>query len=253
MTALRYGWLGVTRRQALAGTLDSLLGEWVGDWCMQCDIDKPRAQIATEWPHGANLAKAKGFRSAAGQSACHVRGLRHAALGRWLMDLQDDDGVGLAEALAAESLSDLSRRIHAKAMGSDPMALTEIAKPVDPDAFRAWAGALHAQVQLGRIELDLLLDRDLCVRIAQPPAGARHTLASRAGALAGAPLRLEAMLDFGSANLADLSNLQVGELLVSDRPLTTLISLGHGGKPVASAQLCRTGDRLALRMQTTQE
>jgi hypothetical protein len=254
MTAVRYGWLGVTRRQAIVEKLDRLIGDWIGEWCMQAGVGEPRAQIATEWPHGANLATVRCARSAAGQSACHVRGLRHGALGRWLMDIQDEDGVGLAEALAWESLADLSRRIHADAMGSGPVAMSETDIPMNPDAFRAWTGALHAQVQLGRVELDVLLDRDLCARMAPPPATARRTLTPRASALTDVKLRLDAVLDFGSASLTDLSNLQVGELLVSDMPLTTLVSFGSGdGKVLASGQLSRAGDRLALRMHTTQE
>ena len=254
MTTVRYGWLGVTRRQAIVERLNRLIDEWIGQWCMQSGIGKPRAQIATEWPHGANLATVRCARSEAGQSACHVRGLRHGVLGRWLMVLQDEDGVGLAEALALEALADLSRRIHTDAMGSGPVSMSETDIPVNPDAFRAWTGALHAQVQLGRVELDVLLDRDLCARMAPPPTVARRTLTPRASALAEVKVRLDATLDFGTASLVDLSNLQVGELLISDTPLTTLVNIDScGGKTLASGQLSRAGGKLALHMQSIQE
>lgn len=254
MTHVRFGWLGATRRQAISARLDGVLGPWLADWCSRSALAHPHVQIATEWPHEANLAAANSFRSSAGESAFHLPRHSKAALGRWLMDLQEDDGAGVADALAAEALADLARRIHAQASSTDAQSVRQIDGAPSADVFRAWAGAMHAQLRFGRLEVDLLLDRSLCSRLAPISIPEHPALTARGHAIAGAMVAVEVTLEFGLANLADLSNLQVGELIVSDILLSTAADLRSvAGRRLASGQLSRADGQLALRLQTTHE
>jgi hypothetical protein len=254
MTNVRFGWLGAARRQSIAARLDAVLGPWLADWCTRSALAAPHVQSAAEWPHEANLAAANSFRSLIGECAFHLPHHSKAAFGRWLMDLQEEDGAGVAEALAAEALADLAQRIHAQAGATDVTSMREIEGESAADVFRAWAGAMHAPLQFGRLEVDLLLDRNLCSRLAPVSTVERPALAARGHAIAGAKVPVEATLEFGLASLADLSNLQVGELIVSDTPLSTAADLRSiAGRRMASGQLSRAEGHLALRLQTTHE
>jgi flagellar motor switch protein FliM len=74
-------------------------------------------------------------------------------------------------------------------------------------------------------------------------------LASRRSALEGIPIRLDAIMDFGSVNLAQLTDLRVGELLIGDTELGDPLSMRiKGGSAAAKGYLRRTGTKRAVML-----
>jgi hypothetical protein len=257
MDGIQFGWIGATRRQAINVTLGHVLSAWQQDWAMRGGDGTVAIDAASEWPSDAMVHSLPRWRSAGGACAVHLRGSRYAVLGRWLAGMHEDDGVGLAESLGRDALADLARRVHAAAGGTSPALAAADADTGVLDGLRASAGACHASFKLGGADIDVLLDRAMCASLA-PLAPAREgqqpALVARGATLGEVGVRLDAHIDFGMACLADLSNLQVGELLVSDTPLTAPLGLGTGtGRPLLAARLSQHEGAYALRIETLYE
>jgi flagellar motor switch protein FliM len=64
-----------------------------------------------------------------------------------------------------------------------------------------------------------------------------------------APLRVVAMMDFGSVDLAHLSDLSVGEILVGDRKLDEALQIHLEGQgSIATGYLRRLGEQRAVML-----
>ncbi|MDE3071434.1 MAG: hypothetical protein KGJ63_01745 [Pseudomonadota bacterium] len=245
MKDMRFGWLGESRRAALCSSVCAEVAEWSREW----------------WVHHASLGvdvQWAGHRRFVAQGPMPLVSINPAGslgmflgsngldrIGRHLAGADEDEDAGWAHRIGEEALADLAARICRRGGISKFSSLSESVSSHDLERTDLGSGVVA--IALGELEWVLAMDRPLVDRLAPPRETRQSGLASRQSALDGAPLRVEAVIDFGSVNLTDLSDLRVGEILVGDRGLEEAMQLhleGYGA--VAMGYLRRMGTQRAV-------
>lgn len=242
---IRFGWIGETRRIALHTLLAALVNEWAGDWW----IDATNGAIEV---YAADLEQGQEKRNSPWLSATDVSLLAlypgskdFDSFGRYLVGTSSDSDVELAQRIGEDALTDLAMRIQRRA---GLVKINRLSRDVAPiSVVHARLGAFGVAVAMGRLKFEIAIDRRLADRLV-PPASPKTTgLVSRQAAVQKAPLRVVAMMDFGSVDLAHLSDLCVGEVLIGDRKLDEALHIhleGYGA--VATGYLRRNGEQRAV-------
>jgi hypothetical protein len=244
---VRFGWLGETRRAALHALLAGQVDDWGHAWWVGAadgSIDvQPLEKTAAHDKRSLPLLSLH----PAGALAIHLGAKDFDAMGRFLVGTTSDADVELAYRIGEEALTDLAARIQQRAGIGKAGNLVRDAAPLSLEHARL--GTFSVSVSMGRLQIELAIDRRMADRLA-PPAVTRSTnLVSRQSAIQHAPLRVVAMMDFGSVDLAHLSDLSVGEILVGDRKLDEALQIhleGHGA--VATGYLRRLGEQRAVML-----
>jgi hypothetical protein len=242
---VRFGWIGESRRVALQSLLASIVHDWAGAWW----IDAASGAVEVQ---AVDLEPAQDKRShpwLATADAC-VLALYPGAkdfdsFGRYLASTSSDSDIELAQRIGEDALTDLALRIQRRAGLSKAAHLSREAAPVG--VVHARLGAFGVAITMGRLKFELAIDRRLADRLAPPASPTTTTLAPRHLAVQTTPLRVVAMMDFGSMDLSHLSDLSVGEVLIGDRKLDEALQLhleGYGA--VATGYLRRIGEQRAV-------
>lgn len=243
---VRFGWLGETRRGALHALLSSQVGDWAREWWINAGDGVIDVQ-PTEGVDGHDKRNQPLLSShEAGSLAIHLGAKDFDAIGRFLAGTTSDADIELAHRVGEEALTDLAARIQRRAGINKASRLARDAAPLSLGHARL--GAFIVTVAIGRLQMELAIDRAMADRLAPPAAPTKHAdLVSRQSAVQHAPLRVLAMMDFGSVDLAHLSDLSVGEILVGDRKLDEALQIhleGHGA--IVSGYLRRWGEQRAV-------
>ena len=244
MPVVRFGWLGSTRQSIVHTALLDEIEAWAHDWRWSPQSCVAAASVRPIQGAAIDLV----WSTPAGGLACSLGASSLAALGAMLAGTDADDEDDLALSLGRAAIEQLSHRICRRAGLAVPAEPGE-ERAMPPELSDVRLGAYRAVFALDTLYLQVSLTRALCDRLAPPPAdnAPRPALVSRGDAIATTPLALSAILDFGEVSLAFLSDLRVGEVLVSDldlhAPLTVQVE-GHGD--IAAARLHRRQDRRAV-------
>ncbi|HEX7814751.1 FliM/FliN family flagellar motor C-terminal domain-containing protein [Dyella sp.] len=245
MDALRFGWLGHTRRMALESLLATLLEEWSRHWWLGHASAQFTCEAIGELDAQARLQGAFVASSTVGTLAVHAGTRQLASIGRHLALVVTDQDEALASSLGEQALVDLAASIHRRAGHATATEMSR--QPLPASLSRADMGAFAVSVTLGRLSMVVLVDRSLGERLAPPTAVAAPTLVARRDALQHAAVNVSARLDFGDIDLACLAGLAVGEVLVADRKLDEALIVEVEGKgAVASGYLRRSGNQRAI-------
>jgi flagellar motor switch/type III secretory pathway protein FliN len=245
MEAIRFGWLGDSRRAAVVSRLEDVAAGWAADWLIGYAKGEQGIEPLAEWSLEAGASMPFVSRSESGLVAAYLRGRSPASLGRHLAAVVTDEEGGVAQDIGESALNDLATRIHRLAGAAANDAMHSAALSVAET--RASSGVFQASLSLGRMSLDILLDRDICARLVPPTKQALPRMVRRETAVDRASVRLVASLDFGEVNLSELANLRVGEVLMSDRLLEDTLDIFVEGKGrVAQARLRRAGTHRAV-------
>ncbi|RUL72720.1 FliM/FliN family flagellar motor switch protein [Dyella choica] len=247
---VRFGWLGKSRREALQTLLAGLVEDWARNWW----IGSAEGAIEVH-ANATDLNRDPGpmhwvSTGDAGTLAIYSGGKDFDAIGRFLVGANPttDADTDLARGLGEDALLDLSSRVQRRAGVTKTVKLCEERAPLSVEHARL--GAFRVTAMVGRWSLDLAIDRNLADRLVPPPAIARQPgLVHRQDAVQNAPLRVTAVMDFGSVDLAHLSDLGVGEVLVGDRKLDEPLQIhlqGHGA--IAAGFLRRAGEKRAVML-----
>lgn len=242
---VRFGWLGQTRRAALLTLLAAQVEDWAREWWINAadngvqvhalEQDAPHEKRGLSWLSTHEM----------GSLAIHLGARECDAVGRFLAGITSDADVELAQRVGEEALADLAARLQRRAGFNKTAAPAKGVMPLTLSHARL--GAFSVTASLGRLQLEVSIDRRLADRLAPPATAQGANLAPRHTAIQQAPLRVLAMMDFGSVDLGHLADLSVGEILVGDRKLDETLQIhlqGHG--PIAEGYLRRTGEQRAV-------
>lgn len=255
MNAVRFAWLGATRREALCSLVATEITEWSRDWWIQhvdTDVDVHLVDhhgFVTK-DHSPYVSK-----GASGSLALFMGGRRVEGLGHHLAGTVNEDAAGWARQIGEGALQDLSARIFRRAgVNSFEDLRQERASNALGDAE---LGSCILAIALGRIAFNLAVDRVIADRLVPPQATTiRPALISRHAALGNVPARMEVVMDFGSVNLTQLADLRVGEVLIGDLGLEAPLAVRiEGCEVVAMGHLRRAGGKRSVMLDglTTKE
>jgi hypothetical protein len=250
MTGLRFGWIGEARRAALRALLAAEVGDWSRDWWLRhspgevdvsaIELELVRGKAEAVWVSN----------NAMGGLLLYLDGKGADAVGRQLAGATGDRDEGLGQHIGEDALADLVLRIRRRAGDTQVAAFTRGNVPDGFDDPR-W-GAYAVALTMGRLQLDLVVDRRLIDRLVPPPAVSELPLLSREIALGNAAVPITASMDFGSISLTQLADLRVGEVLVGDRKLDEVLSLQVDGQgAMATGHLRRRGNQRAVVLDGT--
>lgn len=245
---MRFGWLGESRRAALHGLLAGLVDDWVRQWW----IGPADVAVEVHINEGDQDKRPLPWicASDAGTLAIYTAGKEADAIGRLLAGagVSTDADMDLVHRLGEEAVLDLASRVQRRAGASKPAKPSKEPPPLSVEHARL--GAFRVAATIGRLSLELAIDRQLADRLAPPAAVAKApALVHRQAAIQQARLKVTAVLDFGSVNLAHLSDLSIGEVLVGDRRLDEPLQVqlqGHGA--IAAGFLRRSGEQRAVML-----
>jgi hypothetical protein len=242
---IRFGWIGESRRLALQSLLASIVDDWARAWWVDAtsgaidvhamDLEPAQDKRGNPW-----LATAD-----AGLLALYPGAKDFDSFGRYLAGTTSDSDIELAQRIGEDALTDLALRIQRRAGLAKIGRLNRDVAPVSVGHARL--GAFGVTVTMGRLKFELAIDRCLADRLVPPASPKAEALVHRHMAVQTAPLRIVAMMDFGSVDLAHLSDLSVGEVLIGDRKLDEALQLhleGYGA--VATGYLRRIGEQRAV-------
>jgi hypothetical protein len=247
MKDVRFGWLGETRRAALHTLLATQVTEWAREWWIGAAdgvIEVLPAEHAVAHDK-CNLPLLSTHE--AGSLAMYLGAKDFDSIGRFLVGTTSDADMELAQRVGEEALTDLATRIQRRAGLHKASPLARETGPLGLEHARL--GAFCLTVSIGRLQMELVIDRPMADRLAPPTVAGGANLEPRQHAIQHTPLRVVAMMDFGSVDLAHLSDLSVGEILVGDRKLDEALQLhleGHGA--IATAYLRRLGEQRAVML-----
>jgi hypothetical protein len=242
---IRFGWIGETRRRALHTLLASIVDEWASDWW----VDSASGAVDV---HAADLESVQEKRNSPWLSTTETSLLAlflgakdFDSFGRYLVGTTSDSDFELAQRIGEDALTDLAARIQRRAGLVKVSSLSRDVAPIG--VAHARLGAFCVAVAMGRLKFEIAIDRRLADRLVPPTSPKTMGLVSRQSAVQQAPLRVVAMMDFGSVDLAHLSDLCVGEVLVGDRKLDEALQIhleGYGA--VVRGYLRRIGVQRAV-------
>jgi len=231
VTSVRFGWLGKSRREALAKILSIEVSQWSKEWWLH---DAP-SEVDVRWiaADGADLLP-KGsmpFVSSqpTGSIAVFLGGKDFDAIGRHLVGATETEEAGWAQRIGEEALNDLVLRICRRSGNTMPSKLVETLSI--PAMERADLGCSTWSIVLGRLKWHMVVDRHLADQLVPIRAQTNPPLVSRKTAIEHQTVRVDALINFGSINLTHLSDLRVGEILVGDGRLDETVQIqvkGHG-------------------------
>ncbi|GLQ86475.1 hypothetical protein [Dyella flagellata] len=245
---VRFGWLGQSRRTALHTLLAGLVEDWARNWWMgsaegAIEVHAEVTELDQEKRSMPWIST-----SDAGALAIYSAGKDFDGLGRFLAgaSASTDADADLVHQVGESAMTDLASRVQRRAGVNNTAQLRKESAPLSVEQARL--GAFCVTASIGRLTLELAIDRNLADRLAPPAAISRQSgLAQRQAAIQTASLKMTAVMDFGSVDLAHLSDLSIGEVLVGDRGLDEPLHLhlqGHGA--IAAGFLRRSGEQRAV-------
>jgi len=243
---VRFGWLGESRRSLLHALLAGLVDDWVRGWWV--GAADGAIEVHADDKDGVADKRNKPWLSTseAGMFAVYAGGRDVDGIGRFLVGVSTDADMELAQRVGEDALQDLAVRVQRRAGVNKAAQLARENAPLSIEHARL--GACRVTATIGRLQLGLAIDRNLADRLAPPVAATHDTrLVSRQAAIQQAPLQVQAVMDFGAVDLAHLSDLSVGEVLIGDRTLDEPLQIhvqGHGA--VAAGYLRRSGEQRAV-------
>lgn len=243
MPTRRIHWLGDERRRRLTARLATQLAEWLKAWSVDPGWLTMAERPSVNAPGGDGWGWLK---VGAGQGALLLGAPRGqlAEVGGRLAKATVRDDFALGERVGRRALDALLSR-WAAAIGANA---EDTAAP-ESSAFDPRFGAAAYTLHGDGFDGVLLVDHDLCEALAPALTGAREALVERSAALDGEAVRLDVVLDLGEVGLADVSALQVGDVLLADVAVDALFRLVHpDARALADARLYRRGAQLALQV-----
>lgn len=242
---IRFGWLGETRRTVLRALLAAEVQDWSRDWWIRHAEDEVGVCEGSPQAIHAESGMSHIVADSDGTLVFHLGSKGIGAVGRHLAGGSYEEDAGLAAHLGAEALKDLAGRVRRRAgVAECPQGV----RGQGPAEVRSdHLGAYAIAISLGRLRLELAIDRRLADRLAPPTVPQAVRLVPRQDALGRAALQIAMVMDFGEVSLAHLSDLKVGEVLVGDQRLEDAVSLrlAHHGA-VAKGFLRRHASHYAI-------
>ncbi|MFC4527553.1 hypothetical protein ISN76_07720 [Dyella halodurans] len=240
---VRFGWLGESRRIELHALLVREVSEWSREWWMAHSAAAIDVYPLDEW---ASVEESPATWRVGAGTLQLIPHKGEAALGSHLAAHLEDDASALAARVGGRSLADLASRLGRRA-GAPVQVVTEDKNGVGAYQ-RLELGAYMATLSLGSYTLALAMDRAFADLLAPPKHYEKAALTSRSQAINGANVSLEVCIPLGSAQLSQLDDLRIGEVLVGDALLTAPVEVRVTG--VNTVAFARLGEGESSRVIT---
>lgn len=246
---IRFGWIGASRRSALRVLLANLVNEWARAWWLASRTDDIEISDATTAPEYAKQGAQLVASGEEGVVVIDLGDISAGSIGRCLAVAVDDQGGGLARRIGEEALSDLAIRIQRHAGCRKPLGVMPVEAPMS--VKDAKLGAFAFDMSLGPLSWRVAVGRSIADRLVSPTKSRGVPLSSRRDALGHVPVSVQAVMDFGSVDLAHLADLCVGEILVGEHKLNDALQVHLEGQGVvAKGYLRRLGEQRAVMLGT---
>jgi hypothetical protein len=246
MPIIPFRWQGKARREEMRAVVTSRVQEWLRHWCtkaMQVEV----VTFSSERPD-AGRNRDRWHQLAGGAGTLSLRGDArvHEQLASLLAGVAASDSVGLAAGIGQRMLQDLASTL-AMAEPHDTLSATD--RDPAPQAVESRCGAVGWLLSLDAIQIELYLDATLCDALVPPRMpNATQPLTSRRQTIGHSSVTLDAVLDLGTAALADTQFLRPGEVLKTSIPLDALIAVrSESGATVLSGVLTMVDGHRGLR------
>ncbi len=243
--AIRFGWIGESRRATLYSLLMREACEWSRDWWMAHSVSAIDVRPLDEWPGPKGKGADTAHRLGDGLLWLSAN-VEAGVLGAYLAGHRGGGNSVLAAKVGESALADFADRL-ARHSG---VAVRAMDTGDDAGEGRKLEfGSYMAAVFLGDHGFHLAMDRALVDGLAPVKTHAGTSLVPRAKAVGSRGIPLEACLSLGTTPLSGLDDLKVGEVLVGDSALGEPLALRLvGGDTVAYATLGRDGPRRAVTL-----
>ncbi|MBB3804627.1 flagellar motor switch/type III secretory pathway protein FliN [Xanthomonas arboricola] len=244
----RLGWIRPGSAQKLCDTLQSRCGQWLDAWSVSPGQAEQRVYVASAQPsvHAEDLMRWQlGDAGTAGLLGIRLRNASHAALGAGLMSLSSAADVEVCGKVGEEAL----RALLDTLMGNECQKMRGRSESIDQDRLLPRHGALHAIARWNSIEIEVMADATWCAsQVGSFDDSPLVKLLSRSAALGSQAIGLHAQLVLGEIELADVSTLRIGEVLVVDSDMNAALQLMSGDHVLATARLVVADDKRALEL-----
>lgn len=246
MSVLPFRWQGRTRREQLRTAVQALLDAWLEQWSVSGAGHVTQLDAGVAEPDGMTWACAEG---AGGSLYMRLPAGTAAGVGNFLAGVDDADSQGLAEGIGRRALLDLVA--HLTGAGAKLESLASGMKP-PPAALEPKRGVLALRCSLGGYEFECYLDCGLCDSLVPVATKVCEPLVAPSTAVLPSRISLDAVLDLGTAALADTISLKPGEIIKTDIPLDAEVSVRAGSaKTMFSGLLAAADGHRAVRCTNT--
>ena len=242
---MRYAWLGATRKGVVCDLVSSSVTAWLQDWCLQpAAIDLGVSEhVDALWPPDDCLVWLGGI--GRGRLFVAMRRKDLGSLGNRLV-LSTGQSDDMSYDLACAALQSLAEMLTTKAAHT-VTAPVEKWEEAWPEAVRkAEWGALALAIALDDIRAMVVMDRAVVDAVVPARPGKKGSLTRVTDALGSIRVPLSAVLDFGSVSAVELADLQIGEVLVSEKPVKQPIAVQTGKHRLFDANLVHQAGHFAL-------
>jgi len=159
-----------------------------------------------------------------------------------------DDSLGLGKRVGERAL----RALLAQFAGTsaNQLDLQETSTPGAEELDPRFVGC-QLLVEGAGFEARLIVDNDLCEHWLPSKRPTLKPLATRDAALANEQIRLDVILDFGQASLADTHGLQIGDVLISSTSIGSTFQIVHpDSRKLVDARLFKRGAQRAVQIDS---
>lgn len=246
----QFGFVGKMRLEAAQRLLPEAVSTWRSQWCFGhgAEAASPLVIEAEAVPDDVALATMYWLHVEAGDG-CFWLGTRGASAWHRLVmgDHADDAPVdAVAEHLQHQARLGLANTLLSELQLATVDVLATGSLPVVPGAV--CSPQILLMLRGAGEELFILLDA-LLFNSHLPTPEAKQPLVARSSAIGSARIKLRVTLPLSEVAVADLSGLQVGDILKAETPLTQAFHLmTDRDTPLAKGFLARTQTRLALQL-----
>lgn len=251
MSVTPFRWQSASRMEALRALALERAERWIGQWATAAQ--RPAIEVELLTAQRSEIAAADvrwyALADAGATLSLRVAGATFEHLGCRLAGLAVADTSGLAAGIGQRALTDLARACFP---ANAPTALAPVAGVPAAADIGARFGAIGVQVSVGTIRFELHFDSALCaalVPVRMPPGEA---LVARRDAVKTIDATFDAVLDLGTAPLADSLSFQPGEVIKTSIPIGAGLRLvaGDGGEILRGTLVAEDGHR-ALKVVKT--
>lgn len=251
--AERFGWIGKSRSEAVRENLAATCKRWILEWVVGNGIGMGHVDLMPQrfvTTGGALFEVSHGN----ARALLALDGMRLEDLAVQLTAMDKDAGADpFAAGLAHAALSNLGAQILRAESGGALEAEILETWPAQK-SYASSLGAVWFRVDLGGIGMVVAVNRTAVDRMRPAHAADFKPLIKREKGVDGSRVALDMVLPMGTATVSDMSDLAVGDVLISERTLDEPIDIrvAGTGSPIAKAELARRGKRLhvAVKAQT---
>ncbi|MFZ5636614.1 MAG: hypothetical protein ACOY82_08495 [Pseudomonadota bacterium] len=248
MSVMPLRWQSVSRMERVRELALERTERWIAQWCAPGQCPTVEVDLTTAQRPEIAAADVRWYALRDGDATLCLRtvGATFDHLGCRLAGPATADASGLAAGIGQRAIAELARAFFAPGA---PATLSPV--PGVPAAAEIGVrfGAIGVQIAIGTIRFELHFDAGLCARLSPAQAPAAEKLVARRDAVKTVEGTFEAVLDLGSAPLADSLAFRPGDIVKTSIPIGAPLRLvaGDGGEILSGVLVAEDGRR-ALRV-----